>query len=205
MKHVCTFLFWIVLFGGLVTGAQAQPGPLPHLSILPETAVNKAPSRGSARQLAPAAATIRYVKAGATGTGASWSNASGDLQAIINASAAGDQVWVAGGTYKPSTTGLSNARSATFSLKNGVSVLGGFTGAAGTEGNNTARTAIPSSTTLSGDIGTIGDNSDNSYHVMFNKSNGLDNSAVLDGVTITGGNANAGQGGASRDGYGGAY
>ncbi|MDR1130734.1 MAG: hypothetical protein LBK96_07135, partial [Prevotellaceae bacterium] len=40
-------------------------------------------------------ATVRYVKAGASGTGASWANASGNLQAMINASASGDQVWVA--------------------------------------------------------------------------------------------------------------
>ncbi|MCO6488828.1 MAG: hypothetical protein J5I98_10440, partial [Phaeodactylibacter sp.] len=41
-------------------------------------------------------ATIRYVKPGGSGTadGSSWGNASGDLQAMINASGPGDQVWV---------------------------------------------------------------------------------------------------------------
>ena len=48
----------------------------------------------------------------------------------------------------------------------------------------------PLSTTLSGDIGTLGNNADNSYHV-FNNPTGLTNSAVLDGFLITGGNANS--------------
>lgn len=143
----------------------------------------------SARQAA--ATTIRYVKAGASGTGSSWSNASGDLQAMIDASASGDQVWISGGIYKPTTAGLSDPRTAAFSLKNGVSVLGGFTGVTGTEGNVGTRTAMPSSTTISGDIGTIDDNSDNSYHVIRNEGNGVTSSAVIDGVTITGGNANS--------------
>jgi hypothetical protein len=203
MRHFFTFLF-LLTYSGYVLAQAPTPIRAPNLSHIPLNQLTpQQPPTGAARLSAPLASTIRYVKAGASGTGASWSNASGNLQAIINTSAAGDQVWIAGGTYKPSTTGLSNARSATFTLKNGVSVLGGFTGAAGTEGNNTARTASPSSTTLSGDIGTIGDNSDNTYHVIYNNSNGLDNSAVLDGVTITGGNANSGTGGASRDDYGG--
>ncbi len=47
--------------------------------------------------------TIRCVKPAATGTGngSSWANASGNLQAIINASSANDQVWVAARTFKP--------------------------------------------------------------------------------------------------------
>ncbi len=52
------------------------------------------------------AAAVRYVKPTATGTGTgnSWANASGNLQAMIDASAVGDEVWVATGTYKPSLT-----------------------------------------------------------------------------------------------------
>ncbi|GAB3752952.1 hypothetical protein [Spirosoma pomorum] len=145
------------------TGAQTgQPG-VPEMSLPPmdHQPLPVPASARSARLMAPAASTIRYVKAGATGTGATWSNASGDLQAMINASASGDQVWMAGGTYKPSTSGLTDARSATFRAKAGVTILGGFTGAAGTEGNASARTTTPSSTTLSGDLGTIGDQADN--------------------------------------------
>jgi hypothetical protein len=41
---------------------------------------------------------------------------------------------------------------------------------------------------LSGDIGTAGDNSDNCYHVV--TGSGVDGTSILDGLTITGGNAN---------------
>jgi trimeric autotransporter adhesin len=47
-------------------------------------------------------------------------------------------------------------------------------------------------TILSGDIGIIGNNADNSYHVVRNDGNGLNSTARLDGFTITGGNANKG-------------
>ena len=49
----------------------------------------------------PAGATVRYVKAGASGDGSSWASAMGSLQTAINESAAGDEVWVAEGTYTP--------------------------------------------------------------------------------------------------------
>ncbi|WP_460926441.1 beta strand repeat-containing protein, partial [Spirosoma agri] len=185
------------------TGAQTgQPGTtVPEINLLPtdhQPLPVPAPTR-SARLMAPAASTIRYVKAGATGTGATWSNASGDLQAMINASASGDQVWMAGGTYKPSTSGLTDARSATFRAKAGVTILGGFTGATGTEGNAGARTTTPSSTTLSGDLGTIGDQADNAYHVVYVGLNAGE-VALLDGLCMTGGNANGSTGTDKRGG-----
>ena len=48
-------------------------------------------------------ATIRYVKTGSAGTApyTSWATASNDLQAVINQSVAGNEIWVAAGTYKP--------------------------------------------------------------------------------------------------------
>ncbi len=126
-----------------------------------------------------AQATIRYVKptASGSGDGSSWANASANLQAMINASSAGDQVWVAAGTYKPTTT---TNRSISFSLKNGVAVYGGFNG---TETLLSQRNWVTNVTILSGDIGTPGDNSDNSYHVVYNS--GINSTAVLDGFTIT--------------------
>lgn len=77
----------------------------------------------------PAGATVRYVKAGASGDGSSWASAMGSLQTAINESAAGDEVWVAEGTYTPeelikSSKPLSRA----FMLKDGVSIYGGFEG-----------------------------------------------------------------------------
>jgi len=65
------------------------------------------------------AAVKRYVKPIASGTqnGSSWANAKSDLQQVINASAEGDTIWVAAGTY---TGG--------FTLKQGVQIYGGFAG-----------------------------------------------------------------------------
>ena len=52
------------------------------------------------------------------------------------------------------------------------------------------RDPTANTSTLSGDIGTPGSAPDNSYHVVFNKGGGTDATAVLDGLTISGGNAN---------------
>lgn len=139
--------------------------------------------------------TIRYVRptATGTGTGANWANASGNLQAMIDASASNDQVWVAAGTYRPGTI-----RTASFTIKSNVKVYGGF---AGTETALTQRPAItltnPSNSTLSGDIGTAGNATDNSYHVV--RFFRADVSTQLDGFVIVGGNAN----GSGDDSYGG--
>ncbi len=67
------------------------------------------------------AQTIRYVKQGGTGDGTSWAQASGDLQAMINASSSGNQVWVATGAYQRNQ-GDGNS----FIMKEGVQVFGGF-------------------------------------------------------------------------------
>ncbi|MBD2704649.1 hypothetical protein IC229_28690 [Spirosoma sp. BT702] len=141
------------------------------------------------------AQTIRYVKpiASGSGNGSSWTNASANLQAMINASVSGDQVWVAGGTYKPTST---TTRTISFAMKNGVAIYGGF---AGTEAALNQRPAInattPSSSTLSGEIGSPSSTTDNSYHVISNSTSlSLTNSAILDGFVVTRGNATDGGG-----------
>jgi len=116
------------------------------------------------------------------GSGISWDCSMKDLQQALAVAAAGDKIWVAAGTYKP-TTGTDRAIS--FVMKNGVDILGGFPTSGDPDLSDRDWAANP--TILSGDIGTMGDNSDNSYHVISNYENGLDNSAVLDGFTITGG------------------
>ncbi|MER0442436.1 choice-of-anchor Q domain-containing protein, partial [Emticicia sp. W12TSBA100-4] len=130
------------------------------------------------------AQTIRYVRpvASGSGDGSSWANASSNLQAMINASGV-QEVWVAAGTYKP-TTGTDRAIS--FSMKNGVTIYGGFPNdGSGTLAN---RNPIANETILSGDIGNVGEVNDNSYHVVAN-GNGINSTAKLDGFVITGGNA----------------
>lgn len=79
-----------------------------------------------------AAGRIRYVRQGFTGDGTSWENASGDIQRMIdNLAESGNgqpgEVWVAAGTYEPQTqliTGTSY--SASFRMRDGISVYGGF-------------------------------------------------------------------------------
>src|SRR5262245_21571118 len=76
--------------------------------------------------------TIHYVVQGGAGTkdGSNWVNASGDLQAMINSSAANDQVWVAKGIYYPDegTGQINNDRFACFIMKNDLGIYGGFNG-----------------------------------------------------------------------------
>ncbi len=135
----------------------------------------------------------RYVKPTATGTGSglSWANASNNLQAMIDASASGGEVWVASGTYKPTQhpTGCSNCtsnRDFAFSLKAGVKVYGGFTGSETVLGQRYWAANI---TILSGDIGTAGVNTDNTYHVVIAAFASNSPSTVIDGFTISGGRA----------------
>src|ERR1700761_302227 len=118
----------------------------------------------SCRTVSAATWFVKPVASG-SGNGTSWTNAAGatQLPAIILAAASGDQVWVvgtaSGATYYP-TTGTS--RTAAFTLKGGVGVYGGF---AGTETTIGQRNPAANITILSGDIGTVGNNSDNSYNV----------------------------------------
>ncbi|PDW02309.1 beta strand repeat-containing protein [Candidatus Viridilinea mediisalina] len=122
---------------------------------------------------------VIYVRPGGTGAGGSWQNAR-DLAAALANAQAGQELWVATGTYAPG-----NARADSFVLRNNVALYGGF---AGTETAREDRDWVTNVVTLTGDIGTPGDVSDNSFHVVL--GNALNNSAILDGFTITGGNAN---------------
>jgi hypothetical protein len=126
---------------------------------------------------------ILYVNAGARGAnnGTSWVDAYTDLQEALATARSGDQIWVAAGTYKP-TTGLNRSR--TFSLVSGVAIYGGF---AGNEAYLHDRDWQTHTTVLSGDIGTVGNNVDNVYHVV--TAFGVTSSAVLDGFVISGGRA----------------
>jgi hypothetical protein len=128
-----------------------------------------------------------YLDRDATGAsdGTSWGDAFIDLQSALTAARPGDEIWVAEGTYLPTArTDPTDPRSATFQLKNGVALYGGF---AGTEMSLEQRDWVAHETILSGDIGTPEDNSDNVYHVV--TGSGTDASAVLDGFTVSGGNA----------------
>jgi len=134
-----------------------------------------------------AAGQTIYVDAGATGAnnGTSWADAYKYLRDALTAAGSGSEIWVAQGTYRPDAntrnpTGT-NDRTATFQLKNGVAIYGGFPTGGGSRDPNTYVTS------LSGDINVPGNNSDNSYHVV--TGSGIDSTTVLDGFTITKGYA----------------
>ena len=126
-------------------------------------------------------ATTYYVNAAASGTntGLNWANAFTDPQVALSIAIPGDEVWVAAGQYKPTAT---TSRTVSFVLRNGVNVYGGF---AGTETSLAQRDIASNPTVLNGDIGALGDNTDNSHNVV--TANNITTNIVLDGFRIMNG------------------
>jgi len=154
----------------------------------------------------PDANNILYVNknvTGGNGDGSSWANAVPELADALKWAKNNEdatwatiplQIWVAGGTYNPLYSpedgvnfGTDQARDNSFLLVNNVQLYGGF---AGTETSLAARdlSIVGNASVLSGDIGALNDTSDNTYHVMV--SSGNIGSGLLNGFTITEGNAN---------------
>ena len=139
----------------------------------------------------PAPASVVYVDSAAIGLndGTNWDNAFVDLQTALTLTTQGE-IWVAAGTYYP---GAAGAQFATFQLKNGVALYGGF---AGTEVSRSERDVQANVTQLNGDINkddTYGTglnwwqvswngNAGNSFHIV--TGTGVDATAELDGFTI---------------------
>jgi uncharacterized repeat protein (TIGR02543 family) len=132
------------------------------------------------------AGRIWYVDAAAApgGDGTSWKTAFVSLQDGLARAADGDSVWVAAGPYWPDLGSGQKVgdRDATFLLKTGVAVGGGFPTGGGTWEQ---RNPLVHQSVLTGDIGKPNVATDNSYHVV--TGSGTDRSALLDGCTITGG------------------
>jgi hypothetical protein len=136
-----------------------------------------------------------HVDADAPGSvhdGRSWATAMLTLQDALAAAGSGDEIVVAEGTYKPDQGGTATlgSREASFLLKPGLAVRGGFAGYG--QPNPDERNVTRHETILSGDLRgddrwTILNLSDNSYHVVVGPADGLP--AVLDGFTVTAGNA----------------
>jgi len=147
---------------------------------------------------------IIYVDADASGAndGSSWQDAYPYLQDALDAAFAGNEIRVAEALYRPSKRGHPlEPRTARFQLINGIAIRGGYAGLGHPDPN--ARDITRYQTILSGDLN--GDDgpgdanrTDNSYHVV--SGDYTDATAVLDGFTITAGNAS---GFANPDHYGG--
>jgi parallel beta-helix repeat protein len=136
-----------------------------------------------------------YVDINATGdnTGESWDDAYNYLQDALAEAELGDRIWVAQGTYKPDQGGGISVgdRAATFQLKAGVEIYGGFLG---TELILDGRDCQSNITVLSGDLNNDDHSNftnrlDNSYHVV---TGNADETAILDGFTIKSGMSNSG-------------
>lgn len=157
---------------------------------------------------------VIYVDADATGAndGTSWADAYKFLQdALADANSSGDvnEIRVAQGIYKPDQNSTdpngSGDRTASFYLINSIELKGGYTGFGEPDPN--LRDFELYETILSGDLDgndvgypppDVPSWGENSYHVV--TAYDVDETAYLDGFTITGGNAN-GNSGFSWTGY----
>lgn len=131
-----------------------------------------------------AARTTLYVDASIAqgGNGTSWASAYRDLQAAIAVATSDTDLWIADGTYVPTTQ--AGPRTASFVLPAGARMYGGFKG---TETLLSQRDPVAYPTVLSGEIGSVDDPNDNCYHVL-RLSAGT--GCVVDSVIITRGSAN---------------
>ena len=134
---------------------------------------------------------VIYVDDDAAGAndGLSWTDPFNYLQDALLMALAGDEIRVAQGIYTPTQDPFD--REATFDLRDGVSIIGGYAGRAGMRPDSRHIKAF--ATILSGDIDHNDDGTDpnsktgNSRHVV--TCVGRVNEAVLDGFTITSGYA----------------
>jgi len=154
----------------------------------------------------------------AGGDGTSWATAFTYLQDALAVAVPGDEIRVAGGTYRPDRDEAGNVtpgdRTATFRLKNGVALMGGYAGLGAPDPDQ--RDFVTYETILSGDLsgddasvactqdspdcdGLPGElcvdgfciisnnNDENSFHIVTGSS--TDATAVIDGFTVAAGNA----------------
>lgn len=140
-------------------------------------------------------------RAAGGGDGTAWDRAFKYLQDAMKAAVYGDEIRVAQGVYVPDrgTSVRSGDRHATFRLKNGLTLKGGYAGMGpvgrrGAPVDPNMRDISRYETVLSGDLAgdDRGDYSDlsrfeNSLHVVFGRHVG--GTTVLDGFTIAGGHA----------------
>ena len=123
---------------------------------------------------------VLFVKKGAQGNGTSWNQAFGDLQHALQVAKPGTEVWVAAGIYTPTQTANRNV---SFVIGNGITLLGGFVG---NEASKHHRNWAVNHTVLSGNIGDVNSNQDNSFNVVYTSNV---SQVVVDGFIVCHGNA----------------
>ncbi|MCP4592465.1 MAG: hypothetical protein GY842_17160, partial [bacterium] len=133
-----------------------------------------------------------FVDVDATGAndGTSWANAFTDLQDALDVVlGAGGEIRVATGVYAPADPG--GDRGTSFQIIPSVAIYGGYAGFGAPDPD--LRNVVLHETILSGDLDgddgpDFANNAENSFHVV--TGGWTDGTAVLDGFTITAGNAN---------------
>ena len=133
---------------------------------------------------------IAYVDKTATGNndGSSWNDAFIELSSTLNPTYLENctgitEIQVAQGIYTPGIL-----RDDTFQLQSNLAIYGGYSNGGGTRNSDPAT----NNTMLSGEIGATGI-ADNSYHVVISKN--TNNTAILDGFSISYGYAEGSTGG----------
>ncbi len=163
MKKIFTFSFLLILFAGF-------------LSFVPEQV----------------SGTVYYVDAARpddSGDGLSWATAFKTVNQGTYIADYTDQIWVKAGFYLPTSEPgyYLDERETSFVIYNKQAIYGGF---AGWESSTSQRNLAANITILSGDIGTLGNPSDNSYNVFWTGWGACPDGITLDGLTIQDGNAN---------------
>ena len=127
-----------------------------------------------------------YLDSAATlgeNNGCKWSNAFTDMSRALALSSFGDSIFVGKGSYAPDTSGFLFNRSSYYQIPDSVVIIGGFNPAIG-DTSEMSRNPLIHKTTFSGDLGIIGDTSDNCYNII-QASNTL--GSTVDGFYISNG------------------
>ena len=131
--------------------------------------------------------------------GSSWSSAFTSIQDAIDSfsdSANQNSLWIAQGHYFASP---SISRDACYSFAKRIFIYGGFTGS---ESSVSDRPYPLAETIIDGDIGTIGDVTDNCYHIIYLEDDDARGS-TFNGITFQNGFAVYDGDGSNYEGYGG--
>jgi len=125
------------------------------------------------------------------GDGGSWATALPYLQDALSLAETGSEVRVGRGTYRPDVDSANpngtGDQAATFQLRNGVALRGGYAGFGSPDPNDrdiTAYETILSGDLLGNDVGSIEDHSRDENSTNIVTGSGTDATAVLDGFTI---------------------